>query len=177
MRFHDIPTFKNCKINGIGWVSIYGANVLKGKNLALFESMLDPKHKALYSSKPVVAKYLQPTGWNPEDHAEMVVKKGTFKQVYACLNNSKRYNFVPSEDYGTTMFKINPKFKLSDIFDTSGFNMLDRITIADNNIGIIFFKADSEHAVSGTGFSGLIRDCNRMDLPNDKDWKIIICKK
>ena len=177
MRFHDIPTFENCKINGIGWVSIYGANVLKGKNLALFESMLDPKHQAVYSSKPVVAKYLQPTGWNPEDHAEMVIKKGTFKQVYACLNNPKKYNFVPTEEYGTTMFKINPKFKLSDIFDVSGFNMLDRITIADNNIGIIFFKADSEHVASGTGFSGLIQDWNRMDLPNDKDWKIIICKK
>lgn len=177
MRFHDIPTFKNCKINGIVWVSIYSANVLKGKNLALFDSMLDSKHQAVYSAKPVVAKYLQPTGWNPEDHAEMVVKKGTFKQVYACLNNPKRYNFVPTEEYGTTMFKINPKFKLSDIFDISGFNELDRITIADNNIGIIFFKTDSRHVASGTGFSGLIQDWNKMDLPNDKDWKIIICKK
>ena len=175
MRFHDIPTFENCKINGIGWVSIYSANVLKGKNLALFESMLDPKHQALYSSKSVAPKRLQPDDWHGA--TDMVVKKGTFKQVYACLNNSKRYNFVPTEEYGDTMFKINPKFKLSDIFDVSGFNMLDRITIADNNIGIIFFKADSEHVASGTGFSGLIQDWNRMDLPNDKDWKIIICKK
>ena len=177
MRFHDIPTFKNCKINGIGWVSIYGANVLKGKNLALFESMLDPKHQAMYSSKPVVAKRLQPDGWKAEDHAEMVIKKGTFKQVYACLNNPKKYNFVPTEEYGDTMFKINPKFKLSDIFDISCFNELDRITISDNNIGIIFFKSVSGHVASGTGFSGLILDWNRMDLPNDKDWKIVICKK
>jgi hypothetical protein len=73
------------------------------------------------------------------------------------------------------MFKINPKFKLSDIFDISGFNMLEKITIADNNIGIIFFKG--KHGVSGTGFSGLVQDWNKMDLPNDKDWKIIICKR
>ena len=176
MRFHDIPTFKNCKINGICWVSIYGTNVLKGKNLALFENMLDPKHQAVYSSKPVVAKYLQPTGWNAEDHTDMVVKKGTFKQVYACLNNPKKYNFVPTEEYGDTMFKINPKFKLSDIFDISCFNKLDKITIYDNNIGIVFSK-DDEHGVSGTGFSGLVQDWNKMDLPNDKGWKIIICKK
>lgn len=175
MKFHDIPTFKNCKIRGISWVSIYGANVLKGKNLALFESMLDPKHQALYSSKPIVAKYLQPTGWNAEDHAEMVVKKGTFKQVYACLNNAKKYNFVPSEDYGTTTFKINPKFKLSDIFDISGFDDLERITIADNNIGICFYSGD--HSLVGTGFSGRVDDHNRIDLPNNPGWKVIICKK
>ena len=55
-------------------------------------------------------------------------------------------------------------------------NFLDKITIYDNNIGIIFSK-DDERGVSGTGFSGAIRDWNQMDLPNDKDWKIIICKK
>lgn len=175
MRFHDIPTFENCKINGIGWVSIYGANVLKGKNLALFESMLDPKHQALYSSKAVVPKRLQPDDWHGA--SDMVVKKGTFKQVYACLNNSKKYNFVPTEEYGDTMFKINPKFKLSDIFDISCFNMLDKITISDNNIGIIFYRKGERNAVSNTSFSGLIRDCNNIDLPNDKDWKIIICKR
>ena len=175
MKFNDIPVFNNCDINGIYIVTIYGANILKGRNLLLFESMLDPTHQAAYSSKPVVAKYLQPTGWNPEDHAETVIKKGTFKQVYACLNNPKKYNFVPTEEYGDTMFKINPKFKLSDIFDISCIKDLEKITIADNNIGIIFFKG--ERGAVGTGFSGLIQDWNQMDLPNDKDWKIIICKK
>ena len=177
MKFNDIPVFNNCKINGIFGVTIYGANVLKGQNLSLFESMLDPTHQAVYSSKPVVAKYLQPTGWNPEDHAENVIKKGTFKQVYACLNNSKKYNFVPTEKYGDTMFKINPKFKLSDIFDISCIKDLEKITISDNNIGIVFHKKDTGNATSGTGFSGLVEDWNHVDLPNDKDWRIVICKK
>lgn len=175
MRFNDIPVFKNCDINGIYIVTIYGANVLKGQNLSLFESMLDPTHQALYSSKAVAPKRLQPDDWHGS--TDMVVKKGTFKQVYACLNNSKKYNFVPTEEYGDTMFKINSKFKLSDIFDISCIKDLEKITIADNNIGVIFYRKDERNATSGTGFSGLIRDCNDMDLPNDKDWRIAICKK
>lgn len=175
MKFNDIPVFKNCDINGIYAVSIYGADVLKGKNLSLFESMLDPTHQALYSSKAVTPKRLQPDDWHGA--ADMVVKKGTFKQVYACLNNSKKYNFVPTEEYGDTMFKINPKFKLSDIFDISCIKDLEKITISDNNIGIIFYHKAERNAASGTGFSGLIGDWNNMDLPNDKDWRIAICKK
>lgn len=175
MKFNDIPVFKNCDINGVYIVTIYGANVLKGQNLSLFESMLDPTHQALYSSKAVAPKRLQPDDWHGS--TDMVVKKGTFKQVYACLNNSKKYNFVPTEEYGDTMFKINPKFKLSDIFDISCIKDLEKITIADNNIGIIFYRKDERNAASGTGFSGLIGDWNNMDLPNDKDWRIVICKK
>jgi hypothetical protein len=175
MKFNDIPVFKNCDIKGIYIVTIYGANILKGKNLSLFESMLDPTHQALYSSHSVPVKRLQPDDWHGA--SDMVVKKGTFKQVYACLNNPKKYNFVPTEEYGDTMFKINPKFKLSDIFDISCIKDLEKITIADNNIGIIFYRTGERDAASSTGFSGLIRDCNNMDLPNDKDWRIVICKK
>ena len=175
MKFNDIPVFKNCDINGIYIVTIYGANVLKGQNLSLFESMLDPTHQALYSSKTVTPKRLQPVDWHGA--TDMVVKKGTFKQVYACLNNSKKYNFVPTEKYGDTMFKINPKFKLSDIFDISCIKDLEKITISDNNIGIVFHKKDTGNATLGTGFSGLVENWNHMDLPNDKDWRIAICKK
>lgn len=174
MKLSDIPVFKNCTITGISIVTIYGPNVLKGQNLSLFESMLDPTHQALYSSHAVPAKRLQPDDW--KGASDMVVKKGTFKQVYACLNNSKKYNFVPTEEYGDTMFKINPKFKLSDIFDISCIKDLEKITIADNNIGIVFHKNDGSATV-GTGFSGLVEDWNHMDLPNDKDWRIAICKK
>jgi hypothetical protein len=75
------------------------------------------------------------------------------------------------------MFKINPKFKLSDIFDIRCIKDLEKITIADNNIGIIFYHKNAGNVASGTGFSGLIGDWNNMDLPNDKDWRIAICKK
>lgn len=175
MKFNDIPVFNNCNINGIYVVTIYGPSVLKGKNLSLFESMLDPTHQALYSSHSVAPKRLRPDDW--KGAADMVVKKGTFKQVYACLNNPKKYNFVPTEEYGDTMFKINPKFKLSDIFDIRCIKDLEKITIADNNIGIIFYHKNAGNVASGTGFSGLIGDWNNMDLPNDKDWRIAICKK
>lgn len=175
MKFNDIPTFNNCDINGIYIVTIYGANVLKGQNLSLFESVLDPTHQALYSSHSVPAKRLQPDDWHGA--SDMVVKKGTFKQVYACLNNPKKYNFVPTEEYGDTMFKINPKFKLSDIFDISCIKDLEKITISDNNIGIVFYKKDTGNATSSTGFSGRVGEHNDLELPNDKDWRIAICKK
>ena len=176
MKFNDIPTFNNCDINGIYIVTIYGANILKGQNLSLFESMLDPTHQALYSSHSVPAKRLQPDDWHGA--SDMVVKKGTFKQVYACLNNSKKYNFISTEEYGDTMFKINPKFKLSDIFDISCIKDLEKITISDNNIGIVFYKKDTAgDATSSAGFSGRVGEHNDLELPNDKDWRIVICKK
>ena len=157
MRFGGMPVFKNCKIEGIKWLSIYSPSVLKDRNLKTFENLIDPSHQAMYKG--------------------IGVKKGNFKQVYACLNNPRKYQFVPSE-YGDTVFKINPKFKLEDLFDIKCFDdNLEKIQISDNNIGIAFYKNSIDRGYLFTGFDGRIGEENIQTLPNNKDWNVVICKK
>ena len=178
MKFSDIPKFNNCEIKNISTVYIYGASILKDRTDRFFDSLVDPDHIALYSSKPTPpAKNLRPDNWEQVfgNKADMIKKKGNFKQLYACLNNPKKYNFVPSE-YGDTMFKINPKFKLKDLFDVKCFDgNLTRIQISDNNVGVIFYKKNAKKDFDLFGHK--IGPENDLPLPNDSDWNVIICKK
>ena len=177
MRFGGIPTFNKCKIEGIKWVTIYSPSVLKDRHLKTFEKLVDPTHTAMYSTKPIVPKRLQSDNWSEvlKSKTNLVQKSGRFKQVYACLNNPKKYQFVPSE-YGDTIFKVNPDFKLTDLFDVNCFDGLEKISISDNNIGITFYKAE-DNKMAYTGFGGTVDSTNNLPLPNDKNWRVIISKK
>ena len=180
MKFSDIPKFNNCKISNIHTIYIYDETSLKDRPDRFFEKLVDPSHIALYSLTPTPPpKNLRPDNWAETfgKNVKTTTKKGDFKQLYACLNNPKKYQFVPSE-YGDTMFKINPKFKLEDLFDIKCFdNNLTRIQISDNNIGVIFYNKNTKKYFDLDLIAHKIGPENDLPLPNDKDWNVIICKK
>lgn len=179
LLFVDIPVFNNCKVTRIEYIHIQGILILKDRkaNLAKFENMVVPTHQAMYTSAKTGAwdKINKPDTWTPPE--DNVVKKMTFKQLYACLNNPKKYNFVAS-DYGDTMFKINPKFKLKDIIDISGFDdSLAKIIICDHNVAIQFYRPDSGCGRWDYHCDGIMDKRNDLPLPNDEGWRVVIYKR
>lgn len=159
MWLHDIPIFNNCEVNRVDEIIIYSANIIKDR-IDVLEKIFDKT-------------YLYQCYDHSKDSA--VEKKGDLKNIYAAINNRKRYSFKME---GPKLFSIDKKFKLNDLIDISGFGKeFNNIIIRDNNVAFEFFKANtkSKNPLHNSP-SHNEKYYNVVKLPND-DWYLLISKR
>ena len=166
----SLPTFNNCKITGIEGLVIYDCMGVKDADNSDFGYLFDETYKVSF-----------------ELSGKITSRKATLKNVCAFANNLKKYHqlYFKPEKEGDVIFKINPDFKLTNFIDIKCFDKnLKFIEIADNNVGIFFFKKGYDQKlsefntnVSRLKISSISNKFNCTDLPNDKDWCVAVLKR
>lgn len=166
----SLPTFNNCKITGIEGLVIYDVMGVKDADNSDFGYLFDETYKVSF-----------------EISGKITSRKATLKNVCAFANNPKKYHklYFKPEKEGDVIFKIDPDFKLTNFINIKCFDKnLKFIEIADNNVGIFFFKKGYDQKlsefntnVSRLKISSMSNEFNCAELPNDKDWCVAVLKR
>ena len=164
MYMIDKPKFVNCKISGINEIIVYDCLGVRDAGNEGFDNLFDENYKITLN-----------------DGVKTSVKRATFRNVCAIINNPKKYSatYFEKEFKEGCIFKVNPKFKLENVIDIKCFNKdLKHIEFVDNNVGILFYKHKYNPNVH---ISRLIladiSTYNTAVLPNNKDWSVAILKR
>ena len=164
MYMIDKPKFVNCKISGINEIIVYDCLGVRDAGNEGFDNLFDENYKITLN-----------------DGVKTSVKRATFRNVCAIINNPKKYSatYFEKEFKEGCIFKVNPKFKLENVIDIKCFNKdLKHIEFVDNNVGILFYKHKyNPNAYISRLILADISTYNTAILPNNKDWSVAILKR
>lgn len=162
----ELPNIKNSKITSVNCIMCYDVFGVRDRSDSKLTNIFDES-------------YIMPNFINSP---KPMKKKGSLRNVCAAVNNQKKY---PTSNYTKEqpLFKVNKNFKLESVIDIKCFDKkLEHIEIADNGVGILFFKSkDNKHPNPDAAFLNDSRlniydiiDGNTQPLPNNKDWYISV---
>lgn len=164
MYMNDKPKFINCKISGINELIVYDCMGVRDAGNEGYDNIFDENYKITLN-----------------DGVKASVKRATFRNVCAIINNPRKYRatYFEKEFKEGCIFKINPKFKLENVIDIKCFNKdLKHIEFVDNNVGILFYKHKyNPNAHISRLILADISTYNTAVLPNNKDWSVTVLRR
>lgn len=161
MRFGEIPSFKNCKVEGCYMIFIYDPNLFLDKeSIAGIEKIIDPTYT--YEV------------WDDKKH-DMVTRKANAKTLWATVHNQKRYDLTETSLRKGELvipYKVRENAKVKDLIDVTQFdNCLHRISIHDNNCRMILYNQsnDTHHWRKYNH-----KKYYNSQIPGDPDWLVSV---